>query len=148
MSFLHRSASLDLPFFQRWSHREVARFTRIAERVEYEPGESLVYEGSYAKEFLLLIAGRADVVSRGRRLGELGRGDFVGHDVLLDGGPAERTVQATQYCDAWLLAPAEFISVHAHQRTFRASLEPQVAEDSAPECLRGNVHLVQPAPIT
>jgi CRP-like cAMP-binding protein len=119
LNHTHKTSLYDLPAFAGWSRREVERFRRLAEFVEYEPGESLTYQGSRAKEFLVLLDGLADIAVDGIRTGGFQPGDITGQDVMLNGGVATSTVRARHLCHAWVLSPTDFFALHAQQATLR-----------------------------
>jgi CRP-like cAMP-binding protein len=67
---------------------------RATTTIHCAAGDVLAKEGTYGHEFMVIVAGRAQVVAQGRGLAELGPGEFFGEIALLDGGPRTASVIA------------------------------------------------------
>lgn len=79
---LARAAKVDhlaaLPLFAHCSKREL-RHLADATRLElFEPDDVVLREGESSREAYIVVAGRAVVRRKGRRIAELGPGEFVG----------------------------------------------------------------------
>lgn len=77
----HRLESL--PLFEHLSRKDRSRVARWADEVEVAEGAELVTEGTFAHEFFIVEDGMAEVTRHGRRVAELGPGDFFGEIALL-----------------------------------------------------------------
>lgn len=99
----------DLPIFSGWSKKEFELLGRLAEQVEYDPGEFITTSGPMAREFLIITCGRAKVLSGREGSQSLGPGDTVGEQAML-AGPVTSTIAAVAetYLEALLLGPKEF----------------------------------------
>lgn len=99
----------DIPFFRGWSAVDLARLDRLAEVVEYEPGEIISSPGLTAgKEFLVITKGRAVVrPNRGERV-VVEAGETIGEQAMLLGSGDGFTAVAETYLEALLLGPREF----------------------------------------
>jgi CRP/FNR family transcriptional regulator, cyclic AMP receptor protein len=82
-----------VPIFAGCSRRELGRIAATAEAREVPAGHALTREGEPGREFAVIVAGRVEVRRKGRKLRELGPGDWLGEIALLTGGP--RTATAT-----------------------------------------------------
>lgn len=71
--------------------REIARHTRLE---QFEPDQELLVEGQPSSAAFVIVAGRAAVRRKGRKLAEVGPGDIVGELGLLADRPRNATVQA------------------------------------------------------
>jgi CRP/FNR family transcriptional regulator, cyclic AMP receptor protein len=94
---LRKNAKIELlkrvPLFERCSQRELAQIAALADEVHLASARDLTREGAGGAEFLVLVEGEADVVRKGRKVNELGPGDFVGEIALVSGKPRTATVK-------------------------------------------------------
>jgi CRP/FNR family transcriptional regulator, cyclic AMP receptor protein len=94
---LRKDAKIELlkrvPLFERCSKRELAQIAALADELDLPAARSLTSEGTDGFEFIVLVQGEADVVRKGRRVNELGPGDFVGEIALVSGKPRTATVK-------------------------------------------------------
>jgi CRP-like cAMP-binding protein len=82
--------------FSRCSRRDLAGIAKLTEIVRYEPGANIVTQGAPGNEFYVVLEGRAAVRRNGRRIGELGPGDYFGELALLDPAPRNADVEASE----------------------------------------------------
>jgi CRP-like cAMP-binding protein len=71
--------------------REIARQTRLE---QFEPDQDLVVEGQPSTAAFVIVAGRAAVRRKGRKVAEVGPGEIVGELGLLTDRPRNATVRA------------------------------------------------------
>ncbi|RMH43968.1 MAG: cyclic nucleotide-binding domain-containing protein [Deltaproteobacteria bacterium] len=79
----------------------LASFGHVAQRCEVAAGEVVFAEGEPAKEMIVVLSGRLEVVKRSRsgaeaRIAVLGPGDVVGEMSLVDIQPRSAAVRATE----------------------------------------------------
>ena len=68
-----------IPLFASLSKRELSQVARTCDEVDVREGRALMTEGDSAYEFFVIEEGTAEVkTADGRRLAELGPGDFMG----------------------------------------------------------------------
>ena len=84
-----------VPLLSRCSKRELARIASLADLIEFREGDTLMQEGKYGVEFFVIVDGWARVTRRGRKLAELGAGDWFGEIALLSNVPRTATVRIT-----------------------------------------------------
>ncbi len=84
-----------VPLFTACSKRELSRIAMLADLVTFAAGDTLMEEGKSGAEFFILVDGTARVSKRGRKLADLGAGDWVGEIALLSSVPRTATVVAT-----------------------------------------------------
>ena len=82
----------DVPIFGGCSRRELRRVAEAVETRELATGHVLTREGEPGREFAAIVEGRVEVRRKGRKLRELGPGDWLGEIALLTGG--QRTATA------------------------------------------------------
>jgi CRP-like cAMP-binding protein len=94
---LRKNAKIELlkrvPLFERCSSRELGQIAALADELDLPAARTLTSEGTGGFEFIVLVAGTADVVRQGQVVNELGPGDFVGEIALVTGQPRTATVQ-------------------------------------------------------
>ena len=94
---LRKNAKIELlkrvPLFERCSQRELGQIAMLADELDLPAARHLTSEGSGGYEFIVLVAGAADVVRKGKVVNELGPGDFVGEIALITGQPRTATVK-------------------------------------------------------
>jgi CRP-like cAMP-binding protein len=80
--------------FAGLSRRELRRLSSVTDEVVVPAGSTLIDEGSFAHEFLLIEAGSAEVRRGGELVAELGPGDFAGEIGVMQSARRNATVTA------------------------------------------------------
>ncbi len=84
-----------LPALALLDERQVAEVVRVSKLRKYEPGETIIQEGTYDSWVYFLVQGEVGIVHRGLELGRLRRlGDVFGEMGIIDGSPRSATVTA------------------------------------------------------
>ena len=83
-----------LALFQSLGKRELERIGTVADEVDVSEGKTLLHQGDFAHEFMVVLEGEAEVVRDSERVAELGPGDFLGEVAALDRGQRNATVVA------------------------------------------------------
>jgi CRP/FNR family cyclic AMP-dependent transcriptional regulator len=97
-----------IPLFASLSKKERKRLARCADEVDVPEGRHLVDEGDFSYEFFVIEEGRADVLHGGRKLAELGPGDFFGEMGLVDHIQRKASVVATSRMTAIVMTGRDF----------------------------------------
>jgi CRP-like cAMP-binding protein len=96
---LRKDAKVELiaqaPLFAGCSRRELQAIATAADEVDVPEGKELTREGETGREFFVLVDGAAEVRRRGRKLRDLGPGDFFGEIALVARVPRSATVTTT-----------------------------------------------------
>lgn len=96
---LQKNAKIELlkgvPLFANCSRAEVQRVASLADELDLAEGATLIREGERGREFLVIVDGSVRVTRRGRKLRDLGTGDFIGEIALVSDVPRTATVTTT-----------------------------------------------------
>ena len=107
---------------------ERARVAQLAEGIAVPAGEPLDVERDFAYEFFIIEEGRAEVVRDGRRLAELGPGDFFGEIGLLVTGRRTASVVSLTPMRLIVMFEQSFRRVERELPTFAESVRAACAE--------------------
>ncbi len=114
---LRKNAKVDLlqrvPLFAGCSRADLQRIASIADELDLAEGATLIREGERGREFIVVVDGTVRVSRKGRKLRELGAGDFIGEIALVADVPRPATVTPT--------SPVRLLVVT--DRAFRGLLE-------------------------
>lgn len=97
-----------MPLFAGLSKTELGKIAAVAEEWDVAKGETLMWEGLLASDFVVLVEGSVVVTRKGRRMNRLGPGDFLGEIALLAGGRRSATVSAEVPVRALRLREGDF----------------------------------------
>jgi CRP/FNR family cyclic AMP-dependent transcriptional regulator len=100
-----------VPLFADCSRRELRELAETIDEIVVPAGYQLTKEGAAGREFVVIIDGAADVIRRGRKVNELGPGDFLGEIALVSGQPRTATVTTTMPTHALVLTASAFRSL-------------------------------------
>jgi CRP/FNR family cyclic AMP-dependent transcriptional regulator len=96
---LGKNAKVELlkraPLFAECSKSELAALATTADELDLREGAVLTREGAPGREFFVLIEGTVRVTRNGRKVAELGAGDWLGEIALLTESPRTATATAT-----------------------------------------------------
>ena len=83
-----------LPLFASLGKRELQRVGSLTDEVDVGEGKTLLRQGDFAHEFMVVLEGQADVLRNSEPVGALGPGDFLGEAAALDRSQRNATVVA------------------------------------------------------
>jgi CRP/FNR family transcriptional regulator, cyclic AMP receptor protein len=109
---LHRDKKVELlsrvPLFAGCSKKELRQVAGIADEIDFRPGKTLIRQGAPGREFFVLLEGTVDVVRDGKKIAELGAGEFFGELALVSNIPRTATVTATSPIRALVVVDRDF----------------------------------------
>ncbi len=112
---LRRNAKIELlksvPLFAGCSKSELGQLATIADEIDLRQGTVLTREGRPGREFFVLIDGTAEVTQNGKKVADLGPGDWLGEIALITDSPRTATVTATSPVDVLVITDRRFRSV-------------------------------------
>jgi CRP/FNR family cyclic AMP-dependent transcriptional regulator len=97
-----------VPLFSACSKDELRKVARRTTDIPVAEGHVLCKEGDRGLEFFVIVSGRAKVSRHGRKVGELGPGDFFGELALLIDADRNATITALTPMEAIVLSRREF----------------------------------------
>jgi CRP/FNR family transcriptional regulator, cyclic AMP receptor protein len=84
-----------VPLFSGCSKSELGALAATADELDLREGKELTHEGRSASEFFVLVEGTAAVTKNGKKVADLGPGEWFGEIALLTHMPRTATVTAT-----------------------------------------------------
>lgn len=135
---LGKNAKVELlkrvPLFSGCSKAELAELAIRTDELAIAEGRTLAREGKTGREFFVLVEGKVRVAKGGRKLAELGAGDWFGEIALVTGAPRTATVTATTPVRVLVLSDRAFRRVVAEMPSIAlkvmASLGQRLAADA------------------
>ncbi len=101
----------EIPIFAELSKKELKQLSRLMTEIQVREGRVLTREGEVGREFMIIIDGTAVVRRGGRKIADLGPGDFLGELAVLSGAPRTADVIATSDMTLETLNRREFMSL-------------------------------------
>jgi CRP/FNR family transcriptional regulator, cyclic AMP receptor protein len=122
-----------VPLFAGCSRRELVQIARASDEVDFAAGRTLIEEGSVGQEFFVVIDGSVDVRRKGRKIDELGSGDYFGEVALITDRPRNATVTTTSHVRALVLTKRKFRQLLAQNPLLSVKVLNSVGERLPPE---------------
>jgi CRP-like cAMP-binding protein len=104
-----------VPIFSACTRDELMRVARVTRLRELPTGDVVIHEGAKAREFFVILEGRASVTRGGAEVATLEQGDFFGELALFDPAPRNATVTAVTPLRLAVLTQPEFHAVLAEE---------------------------------
>ena len=123
---LRKDAKIELikkvPLFSRCSKKELAGVAAEADELVLPAGRALATQGARGAEFVIIVDGSADVTKNGRRINQLGSGDFLGEIALISGALRTATVTTTSQTRILVLTDRGFKRLTSEMPSIQASI--------------------------
>jgi CRP/FNR family cyclic AMP-dependent transcriptional regulator len=117
-----------VPLFAGFNRREIEAVGRLMDEIDVKAGRVLMREGASGREFFIVVSGGVRVERNGRKVNELGTGDFLGEIALIDGGPRTATAIATEPCRLLVLGVGSFRTLVSKYPTVQGKIMKALAE--------------------
>jgi CRP/FNR family cyclic AMP-dependent transcriptional regulator len=115
------------PLFEGLSRKELILLARVTEDLEVPAGKVLCSEGETGQEFFVIVEGKTDVTSKGKRVATRGDGDFVGEIALLEDTKRTATVTAKTPLRLFVLTRQDFRRLVNENRSIERKVMQAVA---------------------
>jgi CRP-like cAMP-binding protein len=106
---------------------------KLADEIDFGPGKDLIVEGAMGREFFVLVEGSVDVRKGGRRVNQLGPGDFFGEIALIAHTPRTATVTTATDVDLLVITAQSFTTLLEHQPKLASKVLAALAERISPQ---------------
>ncbi len=113
--------------FSGLSRDELRRLSSVTDEVVVPAGTTLIHEGAFAHEFLLIEAGSAEVRRDGRLLATLGPGDFAGEIGAIQDARRNATVTASSELTAIVMTARDLRDLARELPSVAAQLDAAIA---------------------
>ena len=134
---LRKNAKVELikgvPLFAECSRKDLSEIAGIADEIDLREGKEMTRQGERGREFFVLLEGDADVIKNGRRINQLGAGDFFGEIALVSDTPRTATVTATSPVRALVITDRSFRRLMQDQPEIQSKVLAALAARLAPE---------------
>jgi CRP-like cAMP-binding protein len=109
---LRRDGKIELlkhvPLFSHCGKKQLAEIASITTLIDLPTGTVLIGEGAVGRDFMLIVEGAVEVTRKGRKINELGVGEFIGEMALISGAPRNATVTTSQDTSLLVVTDREF----------------------------------------
>jgi CRP-like cAMP-binding protein len=116
-----------IPLFSSLSKAGIRSVVQAAGEIDRPAGTTLVREGDDSREMAVLVRGNAKVSRGGRKIADLGPGDFFGEIAFLTRSPRTATVTATTDVRLIVLGARELEGVVKHEPKIAVQMLASVA---------------------
>jgi CRP-like cAMP-binding protein len=97
-----------VPLFSHCNRKQLGEIANIGTLIDLPTGKRLIGEGAVGREFMLIVDGAVEVRRKGRKINELGPGEFIGEMALISGAPRNATVTTTRDSSLLVVTDREF----------------------------------------
>jgi CRP-like cAMP-binding protein len=115
-----------VPAFRDLPARRLAKIDTLVDAVSVPAGHVLVREGELRGDALIVISGLAEMTRRGRRVGAVGPGAFIGEIGMEGMGPRTSTITARTPMRLLAIGPAALSTLLEDPAVSRAVLRGMV----------------------
>jgi len=98
-----------VPLMAGLSKRELSRVLSLGDELEFFPGKVIVEVGDQARDFYMLLEGKARLEVPRKKTEILGPGDYFGEMAVLDGGPRTAEITAQTHVTALRIDKRDFL---------------------------------------
>jgi CRP-like cAMP-binding protein len=94
--------------FSECSRAELRTIAKVAETVSVKAGTTVCDEGDVGQTFYFIVTGKSAVIRNGRKVAQLGPGEYFGELALLDRLPRSATVKAVTDMELLVISQKDF----------------------------------------
>jgi CRP-like cAMP-binding protein len=124
-----------VPLFEGCSKRELGEIAALADEIDLPEGKTLITEGERGREFFALLDGSVEVRRKGRKVREMGPGEFFGEIALVADAPRTATVRTTAPSRALVVVDRDFRSLLERSPGTQSKVLTALARRLAPDAI-------------
>jgi CRP-like cAMP-binding protein len=117
-----------IPLFARLSRSDLQMLGQLADEIRLPAGKVLMREGESGSEMFVIADGHVTVEHGGKKIAELGSGDWLGEMAILSEGTRTATATTTEPTRAFVVAHREFHSLMDRMPSVRTAVLDCVAD--------------------
>jgi CRP/FNR family cyclic AMP-dependent transcriptional regulator len=122
-----------VPLFSWLSKTGLREVASIADEMDFPEGKDLTREGERGREFFVILEGLVHVNKKGKRVRQLGKGDFLGEIALVTKQPRTATVTTASPVRALVITDRDFARLLRDSPQIGQGVLEALAERLAPE---------------
>jgi CRP-like cAMP-binding protein len=122
-----------VPLFSKLSKRGLQEVASIADEIDFPAGKDLTREGERGREFFVILEGNVDVSQRGKRIREMGTGEFLGEISLITKQPRTATATTASPVRALVITDRDFARLLRESPSVGQGVLEALGERLAPE---------------
>ena len=100
-----------IPLFKACNPHALAEIGQLADEVDVPDGYTLIREGTFGEQFILIIEGRVRIDRGGKTIRTMGPGEFLGEIALIDKGRTTATATTEGPAKLFILGHQAFNSL-------------------------------------
>ena len=100
-----------VPLFQGMTDQALEAVAGLANEIRFADGQTVTVEGEPGDSFYVVVDGLLSVSRHGRKIRDLGSGDFLGEISLIDGRPRTATTVAVGPVEALVIERPAFLEL-------------------------------------
>jgi hypothetical protein len=102
--------------------------TQKLQKIHMEAGDEVIREGEDGDSAYIIQSGRLEVLKGGKKVGELGAGDFFGEIALVQNVKRNATVRCLVACELTALSRDDFQALSLGSSTLAKAIQQQISE--------------------
>jgi hypothetical protein len=102
--------------------------TQKLQKMHYEAGDEIIRQGEQGETAYIIQSGRVEIIKSGKKVGELGDGDFFGEIALVGDVKRTATVRSLTPCELTVLTRDDFRSLSVGSSKLAQAIQQQIEE--------------------
>ena len=107
--------------------------TTKLQKQHYEVGDEVIRQGEQGDTAYIIQSGQVAIIKGGKKIGELGAGDFFGEMALVTNAKRNATVRCLTPCEITVLGKEDFQALSAGSSLMAQAIKRQIEERIAPK---------------
>ena len=102
--------------------------TQKLQKMHHEAGDEIIRQGEQGETAYIIQSGRVEIIKSGKKVGELGEGDFFGEIALVGDVKRTATVRCLTPCELTVLTRDDFRSLSVGSSKLAQAIQQQIEE--------------------